>query len=567
MKSPKWSRVQNAIVCVVMLVGPLAIGQVSAEKVAATNQILQQAKSTIARFPASHQRMLGGYANIRQLADSWQRYGMRLVDPTFAPRAQTAAGTYAPSSQDESVVPVSNPATDLKYSSFAGFTQSDTSTARCGNSVVVGYYDSGSVFETPYYSTGTGGESVTGASYSTDGGETFTDIGPINPGPELYNFLGGDPVVTCANSHTFYMSQIFDYYDASLNAWAAVAVNTSTDGGRTWSDPVAAVAKSGATHVLDKPWSTIDPTNHKRIFVSYTDLDYSMTSAACGNAVRTAIEFVESTDGGGTWSAPRIAIQVCGNAAVQTSQMAVSSKGVLYIAWMNLGGNFPLGPRAIQVASYAKGILSGPVTVEPAVQPGGDSYYLQGDFRDIFDMSMAVDHSGTSSDGALYITWADGRNKIVPDPLAEQGYYAYDDVLLRASFDGGNTWGSTPIKVNSDSQPRLGSGRDHYQPGVAVDKRGYVGVCWYDRRADWENFAIRRHCGESSNGGASFSDNDIGLQSFAPTHGIDVFVAPSYMGDYDGLTSDFLNSMPGFFGGFQSQTARGNPDAVAHAME
>ena len=180
-------------------------------------------------------------------------------------------------------------------------------------------------------------------------------------------------------------------------------------------------------------------------------------------------------------------------------------------------------------------------------------------------MAMAVDHSGTATDGALYITWSDGRNKTVPDPLAAQGFYAYDDVLLRASYDGGNTWGNTPLKVNSDRQPRLGSGRDHYQPGVAVDKRGYVGVCWYDRRGDGENFAIRRHCAESTNG-VAFADTDIGLPAFAPTHGGDLLLDSAYMGEYDQMTSDFLNFNPGFIGAFQFQGTRGNPDVFAHPM-
>ena len=218
-------------------------------------------------------------------------------------------------------------------------------------------------------------------------------------------------------------------------------------------------------------------------------------------------------------------------------------------------------------ASYAKGKLSAPVTVDGSVQPGGDSFYLQGEFRDFLDMAMAIDHSGTATDGALYITWADGRDKIVPDPLAIQGAYAYDDVLLRASFDGGQTWGFAPTKVNSDFQSRLGSGHDHYQSGVAVDKRGVVAVCWYDRRADCENFAIRRHCGESSNGDPPSPTCDIGMPAFAPTHGNDAFINPIYMGDYDQLTSDFLNSITGFIGAFESQGTRGNPDAVAHSMK
>jgi hypothetical protein len=226
-----------------------------------------------------------------------------------------------------------------------------------------------------------------------------------------------------------------------------------------------------------------------------------------------------------------------------------------------------LGPRSIQISSFKRGVLSAPVTVESSVQPGGDSFFLQGEFRDFLDMAMAVDHSGTATDGTIYITWADGRDKIVPDPLAIQGAYAYDDVFLRSSRDGGKTWGFSPIKVNSDFQPRLSSGRDHYQSGVAVDRRGFVAACWYDRRADSENFAIRRHCGESTNAGVTWTDADIGLQAFAPTHGNDVFINPIYMGDYDQMTSDFLNQNSGFIGAFESQgAARGNPDVDAHPM-
>jgi len=566
MKSCRSSVLIIAVV-VTILTSSLATAQLTAEKIAATNKILQQTKATISKMSPSRQMLLGGYANISNLADRWPTYGMRMLDPSFSPLALAPKGAPTPADNGHGLIPVSNPATDIAFSAFGGFTQSTTSTARCGDSVVVGYDDSGSVFETPFFFTGTGGESLSGSSYSSDGGRHFTDIGPINPGPTLYNFLGGDPVVTCADAHTFYVSQIFLYDDANLNPFGAIAVNASTDGGKTWNDPVAAIAKSGLTHVLDKPWSAIDPSNHKRMFVSYTDFDYSMASAACGSTTRTAIEFVESDDGGVTWSStPQIAIQVCGSADVDGSQIVVSSKGTVYVSWVNYGSNAPLGPRTIQISSYASGKLSAPVTVEPALQPGGDSYYLQGEFHDGVEMAMAIDHSGTSTDGFLYITWADGRDKTVSDPFALQGFYAYDDVLLRASYDGGNTWGG-PVKVNSDFQSHVASGHDHYQPGVAVDNHGRVAVCWYDRRADWENFAIRRHCGVSSTDGTHFSDNDIGLDGFAPTHGNDLLIGPAYMGDYDQLTSDFLNSKCGFIGSFQTQTNRGNPDVLAYSIE
>ena len=101
---------------------------------------------------------------------------------------------------------------------------------------------------------------------------------------------------------------------------------------------------------------------------------------------------MQSNDGGVTWSPhPVVAIEVCGAALVQGSQLAVSSKGLLYISWLNLGTNFPLGPHSIQAAHYSHGTLSAPVTVEGSIQPGGDSYYLQGEFRDCCELRTMVD--------------------------------------------------------------------------------------------------------------------------------------------------------------------------------
>lgn len=561
MKSSMFLRFSATATAIGFFACALASAQLPVEKVTATNQILQQMKATINKLPLSHQQMLDGYANISNLADAWRVYGIRLTDPSFVAPSKNANAA----EEKRDFVRVSDPSTDLAYSSFAGFTQSETSAAQCGQNVVIGYNDSGSVFETPFFFTGSGGEGFSGASYSSDGGDTFTDIGPINPGPDKFSFLGGDPVVTCANPHTFHYTQIFTYDTVGGNPEAAVAFSTSTDGGVTWGDPVAAISKNGNFHLLDKPWSTIDPSDHRHIFISYTDMDSTETNSCGSNfPMRTAIEFVESKDSGATWSRPKVVIAVCGSAGVQGSQMAVSSKGTMYISWMNLGNNFPIGPRSIQISSYGNGVVSKPVTVDNSVQPGGDSYYLQGEFRDVLDMSMAIDHSGSSTDGTLYITWGDGRDKEISDPFATQGFYAFDDIFLRVSVDGGKTWGTAPRKVNSDMQPHSGIGRDHFQPGIAVDKRGYVGICWYDRRGDPENFAIRRRCGQSSNTGATFSDKDIGMNAFAPTHGIDAFVNPAYMGDYDQMTSDFMNWGGGFIGGFQTQTVRGNPDVLAN---
>ncbi len=99
------------------------------------------------------------------------------------------------------------------------------------------------------------------------------------------------------------------------------------------------------------------------------------------------------------------------------------------------------------------------------------------------------------TNGNVYIVWQDGRNLQVPD--FDSGFYGYADVLLRSSSDGGSTW-SPAVRVNNNPDPVPGGGgTDQYQPGVAVDKTGEIGVCWYDRRLDPLNYMIDRFCGVS----------------------------------------------------------------------
>ena len=67
-----------------------------------------------------------------------------LTDPSADPTAEPAAVSF----------PISNPSTDFLFSLMAGFTQSETSTAWCGNHVVVGFNDSGSFFESLLFGPG-----------------------------------------------------------------------------------------------------------------------------------------------------------------------------------------------------------------------------------------------------------------------------------------------------------------------------------------------------------------------------------------------------------------------------
>jgi hypothetical protein len=107
------------------------------------------------------------------------------------------------------------------------------------------------------------------------------------------------------------------------------------------------------------------------------------------------------------------------------------------------------------------------------------------------------------------------------------------------------TW-SAPVKANTNAA----SNTDHFQPAVSSDKSGRVAVCFYDRRNDPNNFMIDRYCANSTNGGASFTNTRITTKSFLSVVSQDVLIAANYMGDYDTLASDTMNSMKGFRGAF-----------------
>ncbi len=461
------------------------------------------------------------------------------------------------------VLRVSDPGLDFQASVMQGFTQSETSTAWCGNTVVVGYNDSGAFVRTAGINP-LGASSFNGVSVSLNGGSTFRDLGFLNPGGNTLNFLEGDPVLFCSSASQFYYSSLLETAavdsQGNLQPITAVSLSASSNGGVTWGAPNVAVGKDGFTHFLDKPWSTNDPANPSLIYVTYTDFDFSGTSTACPNDFRQAIELVSSADGGNTWTAPTVIDQVCGAAGtgVQGSDVVVAADGTVYVAYEF----FPAtADNEIHITrSSNHGSTFGPiVTVSAGVVPNGARGVLQGQFRINEFPQIAVDRSSTSSRGTLYVVWSDGRNNVVAD--VSSGAYAYPDVMIAKSTDGGSTF-TIPQSVSPTPSTFAGTGRDQFFPGVAVDKSGHVGVCYYDRRSSPDNMAIDRFCSLSVDSGRTWSEQRVSTSNWFASHDTDTLINTSYAGDYDALTADALGINAGFVGAFQIQTA-GNPDVYA----
>jgi len=548
------------------------------ERLSAMRQKLDQVASVLDGLPLeSQKRLSSGAQNLLKLAHGWEQVeGPFAVNPAPQDAGSDARRSNLPAVADPSIdptavsFPISNTSADFLFSLMAGFTQSETSTAWCGDHVVSGFNDSGSFFESVLF--GPGGASFSGASISSNKGTSFHDVGFINPGTDFNNFLAGDPVVTCARRPetadipTFFFTQLFELGPSTAPV-TAIAFSTSEDGGGSWTPPVAAVQKDGRTHFLDKSWSAIDPSDPRHIFITYTDFDMSGTSGtpACGivggNPVsRTAIELVHSADGGLTWSAPVVIAQGCFVAPsfrqLQGSQVAVDAGGNVFVAWESFLGAAATNRALVISGSLNHGNTFGtPVTISAVVETG-DGNGLQGGFRNNEFPMLAIDRSS----GALWVAWNDGRNFAIRDAEAPDGLYHFADVLVSRSTSGGVSW-SAPVLVNPPQAPHLFGltvlGTDHYQPGVAVDKTGAVGVCWYDRRSDPANFRFGRACAVSTNAGVTWAPTFLVNGNWSPWHATDVFINPAYLGDYDAVASDFLLSNSGFMGAYSFVSTAG----------
>ena len=581
----KSTTIPTGVWLVMLVFDPNAQSQASPQRLAAIELRLDQAKTFFDNMPEARRQVLSGAAqNLIQFAKVRERQGGRLGQKLHQPAQLPKRVSFGPATPG-GVIPVSDPSNDFTFSILTGFTQSETSTGWCGDHIVVGFNDSGSIPESIF--SGPGGLSFSGVALSTDHGHSFQDLGFVNPGSNPANFLLGDPVLGCADASTFHYAQIFLTADSKGDPLAAVAVSTSSDGGVTWADPVAAASKDGFTHFLDKNWMAVDPTNPNRVFVTYTDFDGS--GAVCGvdgsgfPIFRNAIELVSSQNGGATWSAPVVIEELCSPFFVpglfdEGSQVAVGPHGEVYVAWEFIDADF--FTRELRIRKSADhGVTFAPVVKATDVTPVGDGSLLQGSFRSALDFpSLAVDRSGTATNGNVYIAWHDGRNLLVSDFESGNGVYGYADVLTIRSSDGGSTW-SAPIRVNTKPEPLSSSGRgtDQYQPGIAVDKAGKIGACWYGRRLDSLNYQIDRFCGVSADAGVSWTNNRQSSPSWSPIHATDGFINPFYMGDYDSLASDSTQSSPGFIGAFQMMNTLGglngnslpipNPDVFATSFK
>lgn len=462
------------------------------------------------------------------------------------------------------LISVSKSPFDYQYSRVGGFTQNDSVTAWCGSNIVTAYSDTAAYDYSLLNSSNT---SLTGLSFSSDGGKTFNNISYLNPGSAPFNFIGGPHTLTCTGSTTFYYAGLFEKGVLNQGGWYdpsyGVGISKSTDGGNTWSPFISTKMYSDWSQVPDWPTFAIDPSNPSHWYVAYTVLDFlnSQTQDCLGNG-SYSVQFMKSVDGGQTWSAPIVIAEECrdsGN-AVTAPQLAAGSGGKVYLAYLHYTGE---DAEQIMVARSADGGAHFSTVQASEAVPAGMVHLLQGFMLTNEYPSIAVDNSKAGSNGTVYITWTDGRARQVADLAGPDGIYAFGDAVVIRSTDFGVTW-SAPHAVRNDDTLDTARG-DQFFPSVAVDSTGAVAVCYYDRTRDAANNAADRRCSLSSNG-TQFASKLLTQKPFSFAHFTDIGLERGYIGMRDGVAADQTGAMKGFFNAFQVQVEN-NPNIYGGSVQ
>lgn len=508
--------------------------------------------------------LFGAARNLVSVADRWSAIRpqlAQLIDLATASPSAISTGFALGLAAGKPISKVT-----LGASRYSGFTQSETATAWCGASVAVGFNDTGSEIRTII---GAGGVSALGYSLSNNHGGAFSYVGaPMVTGNSNQTTMG-EPSLACADSNNFYYASV---WSDNAQVRSGVAVAKSIDGGKTFATPTVAFSKNGQAHILDHDWIAIDHANPANLYLVYLDLDFS--GGLCGFDTfaqpipRYAVELIASSNGGSTWSTqPTVVEQVCANAAqpnvsLAGPQAAVAPTGEVYVTWEAMGENGgSLIAREIRLAkSIDRGTtFAAPVIVAPVVITG-DGADLQGSVRSSEFPSLAIG-TGKANSGFVYLTWSSAAFS-TPDAISTIGSYGFADVMFSQSRSGGTSW-SAPIRINNNPEGGSVPLSDQFKPAIATDKTGRIGICFYDRRRDPNNFLIDRYCASSTNGGGSWTNTKITPVNFSSLIGQDVLVAPDYMGDYDSVAADSSGQASGFIDSYSSNAA-GNPNVMTN---
>ena len=429
------------------------------------------------------------------------------------------------------------------------------------------------------------GDGYSGTYFSNDGGKTWccvssdpSHLGTLIPGVDhlaggQYD-AGGDPAVAFdSRGHVFYAGLGFDR-TAPPNT---VAVNKGTfdgSGNLSWSAPTFINATTSPSTLNDKEWIAVDanPTSpfRDRVYVTWTRFIFS---AGTGAYVQSPIAFAYSSDGGATFSTPKL---IAGNVLYgQGSHPTVGPDGTLYVFWD--GSTRLAALDSIYMVKSADGgaTWSKPVAVSQLVDiiPVANTVFRNNSYP-----SGAV-----SPDGSLYAVWS----SLVDDSTgglcsARTNTGCHAAVSYSKSTNGGGSWSAPALAFPAlDASTQTADGYpatnpdgsilnaptprrvDTLFPAVSISPSGKVYMSAYaaDVVSPWQTCAA----GPPPPVGRIECDQ---LGNYIHNARLDYVVTDLSTGNTNLATTHPINTRYGFGGGFfgdYTDIAAGSDD-VFHAL-
>ncbi|MBN2172894.1 MAG: PKD domain-containing protein [Bacteroidales bacterium] len=387
---------------------------------------------------------------------------------------------------DSPDIPVSN-ATDLTESENSVFVDPNDNQYVLNSNNSTGW--NGSTYTTLYganYFQSANGAATWGGSYQGAGGTNSGDptTAISRDGRQFVNFIssaGGQGIA----------------YSDDGSSWTSATVGPNpgslADKNHMWIDNSTSSSYEG------------------NLYVAWTDF---------GGSYDSEIVFSRSTNDGVSWST-RINLSAASSAGSHNQGVNIQTgpNGEVYVVWA-IYDSWPSDESRLGMAKSINGGVS-----------FGSSYNIITNIRGIRTTEvpqnmrvnsfpvMAVDISGGSNNGNIYVVWTN-----IGTPGVNSGTAG---VYMIRSTNGGTSW-STPIKVNQ------GSGTAYF-PWITCDpETGNLAVIFYDNR-NTATASCEAWVAYSTDAGNNWTDFRVSDVAFTPSpiNGL----ASGYMGDYLGITA------------------------------
>lgn len=356
-----------------------------------------------------------------------------------------------------------------------------------------------------------GGTRVTNVLFvSRDGGRTWTEEVAANP--ERRASQGDDAVVFDADGTLFHSYISFDGLRVSRPPLArnGIFVRRRDPQPRGWEGPVAVIDhRNTVAPFEDKPWPGVDrgAQSPHRGHVFVAWTRFDEYGTTRPDC-RSEIHFSRSTDGGRSFAVPQRISDRQGGCLDDDDTVEGAVPSAAPTGEVYVAWSGPAG--LVVDRSDDGGVTFGDDRLVTAI-PGGWDIDVPGLSRSNGMPVTVVDGTTGPTRGRVYIAWIDARHG---DP----------DVFVTWSDDKGASW-ATPVRVNDDP---IGSGRQQFFVWIAVDQStGHLHAVYHDRLSPTAT-DTRVMLARSEDGGRTWANTPVPVPAFPTT-------AEVPFGDYNGI--------------------------------